>query len=211
MNKKFLAYVLILIAVVLIFLGYVKGRGSFVYEGKNGDYKFTVEKIEGFEIYRPHMVYEGNEYVYAFRNKPQKLENLYLEENILKHLNRPAGLEQVFITKDINLSELTNNSVSLVTAPMASILGKNDYSIYHVSIRVAFTQFHAGQPIASVVDCSTVNLNSNANQTSAVILLKLGNENRVYSDGECIVVEGKDTDGLIKAGEKFAYALIGVF
>lgn len=209
--RKKLAWILIFLAVGLSLFIYIKGRGSFVYEGKNGNYKFDVTKIDTVVFYRPHIVYDGKEYVYAFRNKPSRLESLEMEDSILKYLDRPLGLKDVYITKDINLSTLTNGSVSLVTAPMATILGKSDAGLYKVGVRVAFTEYHAGQPTASLVDCSTVNLNSNVNKTSAVILIKLGEENRVYSDGECIVVEGKDTNGLIKAGEKFAYALIGVF
>ena len=100
--------------------------------------------------------------------------------------------------------------MSLVTAPMASVFGKNEYGLYKTNIRVAFTEFHGAQP-APVVDCSTVNLNGNVNRTIAVIYLKLGDENRIYSDGDCIIIEGKNTEGLIKSGEKFAYALLGVF
>ena len=208
--KKTIAWILIIVAIIALFMIYLKDRESFVYHGKNGDYKFDVEEVESIKIYRPHVFYEDKEYIYAFRNKPQKLESLEFEEGILENLNRPEGLEDVFITKNVNLSSLTNGSVSLVTAPMATILGRSESGLYKKSIRVAFTEFHGAQP-APVVDCSTVNLNQDINRTSAVILLKLGEENRVYSDGDCIIVEGKDTDGLIKSGEKFAYALIGVF
>lgn len=209
--EKKIALVIVFFVIILFAVLHFRNSGSFIYHGKNGDFKFDVSKIEKINIYSPHVNYNGKEYVYAFRNKPQKLESLEFDQKVIDNLNRPDGLVDVYITKDINLSELTNASVSLVTAPMASILGKADYGIYKKNVRVAFTQFHAGQPTAPAVDCSTVNLNGNVNRTSAVIFLKLGEQNRVYSDGECIVIEGKNTDGLIKAGEKFAYSLIGVF
>ncbi|MEK7060956.1 MAG: hypothetical protein AAB931_00365, partial [Patescibacteria group bacterium] len=53
--------------------------------------------------------------------------------------------------------------------------------------------------------CSTME-NSKVSNTGAVILLKLGEENKVYSEGECIVIEGKNTDGLIKSGEKLEFS-----
>ena len=97
LNKK-LGWAILLVVLILFFVLYLMGRSSFTYEGKNGDYKFTVEKVESVIIYRPHVFYENKEYVYAFRNKPQRLEGISMEEDILNHLERPGGLKEVFIT-----------------------------------------------------------------------------------------------------------------
>ena len=56
-----------------------------------------------------------------------------------------------------------------------------------------------------IITCNTVN------ETVSVIYLTLGTENKVYSEKDCIIVEGKDTEGLTLAANKFAYYLLGVF
>ncbi len=203
--------ILIIFLVVVAFLVIKVRDKTFTYKGKSGEYNFDIVQIGTVTFYKPHVFYESKEYVYAFRNKPQDLVGISLEENIASKLNRPKGLKDLYVTKDINLSSQIQNSVSIVVAPLLSILGRNEYGIYKTRITNAYTSYHAGDPVAPVVDCTTVNLNAKVNKTVGVISIRLGEENRVYSDGECIVIEGKDTDGLIKSGEKFAYHLIGVF
>ena len=203
---------LIIVAVIISFVFIIiKDKKNFVYTGKSGNYNFDVEQIGSVTFYRPHVFVNGKEYIYAFRNKPNDVKNIDLEDNLIDKLNRPEGLKDLYITKEVNLSENIEGSVNIVTAPMVSILGRSDFGIYKVRITSAYTSFHAGEPVAPIVDCSTVNYNKNINMSVGVVYLKLGNENKIYSDGDCIVIEGKDKDGLIKSGEKFAYSLIGVF
>ncbi len=215
MNRRkielLIAWIVIFAVIISFFVIRARSSHSFTYQGKNAEYKFDVQQIGVVTFYRPHVVFNGKEYVYAFRNKPQDLKDISLEEGLENKLNRPKGLQDLYVTKDVNLTTLTSGSVSVIVAPMITILGKTDAGLYQIRVTSAYTSFHAGEPIAPVVDCSTVNLNAKVNKTIGVVLVKLGNENKVYSDGDCIVVEGKDTDGLVKSAEKFAYNLIGVF
>src|SRR3989338_6237503 len=215
MNKRkielIIAFLIIIIVTISLFIIFKKDSQDFVYKGEKGEYKFDIQQIGTVTFYRPHVFVGGKEYIYAFRNKPQNLEELPLESGILNKLNRQGGLKELYITKDVNLSSQIEGNVNIVTAPMASILGKTDFGIYRIRVNSAYTSFHSGEPVAPTVDCSTVNYNGKVNKTVGVVYLKLGNDNKIYSEGDCIIIEGKDSDGLIKAGEKFAYHLIGVF
>lgn len=213
-KRKFevlVAWIIVLAVIVSFIILKVRTADTFTYEGKKGIFKFDIEQIGSVTFFRPHVLYKGKEYIYAFRNKPQDLEDISLEEGIANKLNRLGGLKDLYITKDVNLSSQIQGSVSIVVAPMISILGRSDFGIYKARVTSAYTSHHAGEPVAPIVDCTTVNLNEKVNKTSGVILVRLGEDNRIYSDGDCVIVEGKDTDGLIKSGEKFGYHLIGVF
>ena len=205
------AWLIILAVIVSFIVIKIKNSDTFTYESKKGIIKFDIQQIGSVTFFRPHVFYKGKEYIYAFRNKPQDLEDIPLEEGIANKLNRPEGLKDLYITKDVDLSGKIKGSVSIVVAPMISILGRSDFGIYKARVTSAYISHHAGEPVAPEVDCSTVNLNEKVNKTSAVILVKLGEQNRIYSEGDCVVIEGKNTDGLIKSGEKFGYHLIGVF
>ena len=206
-----IAGIVILVTVASIIFISAKNTREFVYEGEKGNIKFTTQQIGSVKFFMPHVFVDGREHIYNFRNKPHDLEDIPLEANLIYKLNRPGGIKDLFITKDINLSDQIGGKVSISIAPLLSILGRSDSGIYRVRITNTYTDHNPGDPIASVVDCSTVNLNTKINKTIAVIYLKLEDENRIYSDGDCIVIEGKNTDGLIKSGEKFAYHLIGIF
>src|SRR3989344_8166497 len=141
---------------------------------------------------------------YNFRNKPEDLEELYLEEGVIDKLNRPKGLNLIYVTRDPDLGNKTDNDVLIAAAGFEPILGTHDYSMYQVRIRNAYTK--RIYPNTPKIDCRDVSA------TDAVILMKLGEEERVYTnENECIIIEGTDGKSLIRSAEKFGYHLIGVF
>lgn len=177
---------------------------GYNYQGKNGEYRIDVRTVGNITIYSPHVKRYNVEYIYNFRNRPEDLEDLYLEESIIDKLNRPKGLNLIYVTRDPDLGNKTDNDVLIAAAGFEPILGTYDYSMYQVRIRNTYTK--RIDPKIPKIDCRDVSA------TDAIILLKLGEEERVYTDeNECIIIEGTDGKSLIRSAEKFGYSLIGVF
>jgi len=44
-----------------------------------------------------------------------------------------------------------------------------------------------------------------------VIEFKLGYQDNVYMNGDCVVVEGKTADSLIEMSDRLGYALVGIY
>src|SRR3989344_3595610 len=109
-NKIYLLIAIIGIAVILFALFKLTTSNEFTYSGRNSDYRFTVEQVSGITIYRPHVFLADKENIYTFRNKPQDLDKLNLldESNLSRILSRKT-LSRVFVTRDLNLSTLTND------------------------------------------------------------------------------------------------------
>ena len=206
--KKILLFIFSLI--VLFLLGFTAATiisksmdDGYNYKSKNGEYRIDVTQIENITIYSPHVKRYNTEYIYRFRNKPEDLENLDLEEGIMNKLNRPSGLNLIYVTRDQDLNEKADNNVILAVAAFEPILGNEDYGLYQVKIKNVYTTQAKDIP---AVTCKGVSA------TDAVIYLKIGNETRVYSeDNGCVIIQGRNGDELIKAAEKFGYHLIGMF
>ena len=217
LNKKSY-YLISLIIIVLIATGiylYLENRGKFEYKGRLDTFKFNTYQIGNVEIYRPEVVLKdatGHTYkfIYAFRNQPIDLDNVFMEKDIGKKLQGEKVIG-IYISRAPEFSQSINGSFSLAVAPMETILGRSDAGIYKKDLRNTYTSHSKEEPKVDTINCDTINLSVNFDTYFRVIELRLGNENKVYSEGKCIIIEGKDEKGVIASAEKFAYELIGVF
>ena len=108
----------------------------------------------------------------------------------------------IFATQNIETANKTQQQSFLGMMEVVRILGMADEGIYQLAVKSAFIEDYNNNAIAS---CGDVGKNT------GVMYFKLGEENRIYTDNGCIVIEGKDAEGLMKSSEKFAYHLLKVF
>ena len=180
MNKKvyliigFVAALLILFTIIQI-----SKQNSFTYQGRNSEFLFTIEQVGDIIAYRPHVFFGKDEYVYAFRNKPQDLENIPIETDLRPILQR-STITTVYITRDLNLSALTDDRVSIAIAPLEDILSnKKPTSPYQFTLRRVFTESSTEHP-QTPVTCSTAN-SGIVKQKYLVIYLRLAEQNRILT------------------------------
>lgn len=200
---------MIIILVLLVFGVYRLKTNlgtSYDYQGEKGIYKIDKNKVFNIEVYSIHVTADGMEYIYSFRNHPSDLGEVSLEPNLIEKLNRPEGVKNLYVTRDLNLGEKTNHYDVVAASTFEQILGTGKAGLYRLNLKNAYTNYKEGFP---EITCNDV---ANDNHT-AVIYLRLGSGNKVYSNKnyDCVIIEGKDADGLIKAGERFGYYLLGVF
>ena len=206
-STSFWGIVVVIIILFLILIGFYWFKfilgNSLNYEGKAGEFKIRSSEVSGITFYHTSAFFEGIEYIYSFRNHPEQLENIYLEDDLSLLLNRPNSTKVLYVTRDVDLGELTSGKSVLSTGAFEQILA-GDAAIYEINISNTYTTEFGSRQIPTIT-CEDVNIND------AVIYVRLSNESRIYSENECIIIEGAGADGLIRAGEKFAYYLIGVF
>ena len=93
---------------------------------------------------------------------------------------------------------LTSTSV-VALAEISKITGNK--FLYNIPTRGAFSYFNGDNPY---VTCE------GATKNKAVILLKLSDKTEVYSEGECIIVQGTDEDEIIKAATRLILKVLSI-
>jgi len=112
-------------------------------------------------------------------------------------------MKTIYVTRDPELAVMTHQDSTLAMDSFKQMLNEKDVNIFDATIINGFTNFSSQD--VPVITCG------NVSTKFAVIELKLGDENKVYSEGKCIIIQGRGGEGLLMAAEKFAYSLIRVF
>ncbi len=194
--------ILLVILVALFFIMYERAKKeSMIYTGVTGEkYEFQKRILGGnTTFYYIYLTANGRGYSYPFRNYPKELEEIPLNVDIQNDL---FAKKLIYATQNIGTANKTQQQSFLGIMEVVRILGRAEEGIYGLAVKSAFIEDHNNNTIASCEDAS---------KTIGVMYFKLGDENKIYADNGCIVIEGKDAEGLMKSSEKFAYHLLKVF
>lgn len=212
MNKEttilFILFTLLLLVGGVIF--YAKHRDQerfFIYHGTNGDYRIELFVNGNQTDYYVYALSQETLYRIPLRKSPKDVENIPLEQGLLKKIQRPEGTQHVYLTEDYDTPNKTGQLSLISLIDIGKILGNAEYGIYKLNVQGALTTSteHSLELEVPKITCS------NVNSTTAVIYLTLGETNKIYSQDDCIIVEGKDAEGITLAANKLAYYLLGVF
>ncbi len=205
----FAVLVFVLVCASLIIYSAKQKEYSHVleYEAPNGQvFQIDNRSIGEVEQYYVHAIVDDVEYILPLRSDPWAVAGVAFEPHIEDKINRVGGISQLYLTQDPSLPEQTEQKSFIALLDFGKILGTNEYGIYKIPTRTAFTSsteesLAYGLPVISCADVS---------DTVSVIELRLGDSNRVYSEGRCVIVQGEDTAGLILAADRLGYHLLGV-
>ena len=157
------------------------GREVQKYDG----IKFRLDPVE--DIWIANI----NEASAAFKYLPQETEFITIGGEPLSLLRDKA---QIDVTSDIN--DTLANEIALAKYQLGIVL-----SNYNVFIRDSFdSENEFGLP---VVHCN------NSTEIIPVVHFKAGNNSKISTDGQCIVVEATKGD-MIRAKDRLVYGLLGV-
>ncbi len=215
-NARFiLGFLLVLLVIAGVFVFIFKildNPARYDYSTDNGVFHITKELINGIEIYNIGVFADGIEYVHHFRYHPKELEDVYLEPGIKNLLNRQNGLKNLYITRPYDVEEKDAVNFVIAMSSFGQILGTSQAGVYKAPIVSAYTvETDLTIPDAIKTTIPKAGCRYVDNET-AVILLVLTESTRVISEShECIIIEGKNREDILKAAEKFGYHLLGVF
>lgn len=217
--EKSTKYIIIVFLVLFVLLVgfillryYYESKSVIKYKGVYGEYRIDIVDYGGinmYEVYVPVEYSDGTKrlFIHPLRYSPYDVEGVYLEKNVEGVLNRPKGIKVLYVTQDLELGNKTNQTSFVALLEFGKILSSQEYGIYGLDVKSAFTSASekSKQLEIPIIKCE------DASENIAVIYLKLGDENKVYSNENCLIVQGEDEMGLLKAADKFAYHLMGVF
>ncbi|GEM_PF-1515802 len=202
--------IIILLSIILVGYTVQKNQQPTVqyYKGSGGTYRVDLIHHGSSLDYYLHTFINNKEYVVAFRKSPADVANVSMEPRIADKLDRPKGIQVVYVTQSLILGNITDQDSIIALAELGKILGRADFSVFKLNYRSAFTEEddHTKNLQIPRITCA------NVTDQDAVIHLRLADETKVYSDEhQCIIIQGKNGDELIRATYKFLYHLLGVF
>ena len=188
-EKQVLVLFIVLIIIFGGFLIGIKISERIKAKANTFEYKeFTVHKarLEGTIVdfyFIPIQVAGGVKTNLMFRTDPRELENLTVELNdsIFKKIKR------VWIT--------TNPEYDSDAIIAAGEIGRLTTNV-DITTGYALTEEIGEFPKKTCED---------ATSTERVVDIRLGNQTKIYSEGNCIIVEAESNSGMIRAADKLAY------
>lgn len=199
---------LFIIAVVIIVADPTQKPNQFVYNGFVVS-RFRIPSAPDVVFHSVDLSVGNKLYNVPFRNNPQDLEDIrvtgldgiaWLTE-VEESNNYDILADNVFITFDP--TQLDGSDTIIAGGTLVRAFGSGQGGIYHKQVSGAFTKAINGSS-TQVVTCD------DASQEQGVVMLRLGEEDRVYTINDCILVEGITYDGLIMSSEKLLLTLLGV-
>ena len=178
--------------------GLIEANKPLSYYYSNGNSEFLVRSVS-FENYIGYQIefYYGDSpqpYFANLRYDPESLEDIELDRTIFHKISDDTI---IFITID-PFANLTGK-----TTVAALEIDKFIDNKFFLNIRVnsSVTEEYSDYPIKTCAD---------GTEDSTVIWLKLGEENRIISEDNCIIVEGQTQEDLIRGADRLALYLIGI-
>lgn len=169
--------------------------------------KETKYELNGFQVEN----LGPNYYRITINVEKEKVRSLY---NVnIRH--DPKELEVINVEKGIKDKLLNSNQIYIAMNPNANYSSKvtmagleikkfiSNPFLWNKNASAAFTEPYQDKEFL-IKKCDE------SNDKDVVILLQTGDEDRVYFN-KCVVVEGKDEDGMIKSADRLVLDLIGVF
>ena len=195
-----IAFVIVGIVVgVNVYSGFVVKEDSYErYNYSNGWSSFPVKKInDGLSTHYEIIVHFGKNpqpFKVMFRYGPLDVSDIYVP---FSAKNRMLNDQEIFITIDPNAN--MSSKVTLAALELDKIID-NPY-FFNIPMKAAVTSPYKNMLVKTCED---------ANTTSSVFWLKLGNETKVYTKRHCTIIQGTTEDEIMRAANRFAFVLLGI-
>ena len=224
MEKKYIQGIIAVIILISIFTAtfiyysnLVKEGYHYTYDGANSEYSFDVVRLEGVTSLF-HKAYftlsrdDGKIYKYytLFRNSPMDLEDIPLEQSSQSILyNGEDKKTIIYITQDPNLPAESGKVSSLAVLDITKITGSlGNNPIYGVPTKMTFTSLTPELEGSEIKEITC----EDASDETGVVLIKMGEDNKIYKDNDnCVVLEAKSYSDITRVTDKFIMHLIGIF
>ena len=201
----FIWFLVILIVVVgawIIFEGKLKSNSGTPYTVYNGYLIYELRDEKSLR-YLVEAVADDVKYDHYFKNYPSDLLNLSYEEGIrekvlYKDLEKSIKKDKIYFSYDPKM-----DGVEVLTAgTIIQILGNSNAGIFKIPIVISVSEDN-NNPDFPIKTCK------DATKEQGVIELRYG-ESKIYSEGECVIVQGNNIEEFKKNNDLLGYILLGV-
>ncbi len=201
-------FAILIIAIFVIALDPTKKSNQFVYNG------FVVSRFRLPSA--PEIVFHGidfyvgnQQYNIPIRNNPEDIESISASglsnvawlQSSKESSNYDILADKVFITFDPD--KLIGADVIIAGGEIIRVLGSGSGGVFKKQVSGAFTHAVNGSS-TQVKECK------DADKATGIIMLVLGDENKVYAQDDCVILEGQTYFDLIRSADRFLLAILGV-
>ncbi|MFC1648516.1 hypothetical protein ACFL1B_03575 [Nanoarchaeota archaeon] len=148
---------------------------------------------------------DGQPYRIPFYHHPTELEDIVAEpglEQLLLFASKEKPETVVYITLDPELQ-----SRAVVAAVEISRLTGDRYNLLNLETHGALTRLPDEQIANTQNPIITCN---DANHDTIVIWMTLTNANFIHAEGNCITLEARSDEDMVRVADRFAYMIIGI-
>ena len=177
---------------------WIRGNNPSSYEYSNGETRFLITNIKeqnyvGSQI-RFYLPKSDQPYLLDLRYGPLQLEDVEIDRTIKQRL---LDDKQIFITIDPKAG-LTGKT-TIAALEITKVLN-NEY-FFHIPVNASMISQYHGYAVKTCED---------ANQFETVMWFRLGEENSVKADRNCVILTGKTEEDLIREADRLALYLLGI-
>lgn len=144
---------------------------------------------------------DGIKYSHYFKTYPEDLLNLDYEEglkNSILYKDNNMKKDKIYFSYDPKM----DGSEILTSGTLIQILGNSDAGIYKIPVVVSVTE-DFGNTDFPIIACD------DATKEIGVIELRYG-EPKIYSEGDCVIIQGQNREDFINMNDLLSYILLGV-
>jgi hypothetical protein len=182
------------------------------------DFNFGGKAPVPYSVYNNYVIYEVNDgnvlrykveaianngvkYTHFFRNLPSDLLNLTYDKDVrgkVLYNDNFLQKDKIYFTYDPDM----NGNDILASGTLVQILGTNSQGIFKIPVVQSVTRDN-NNPDFPIKTCG------DATPDIGVIELKYGDPG-LYSDGECVIIQGNTREDFIKYNDLLSYILLEV-
>lgn len=183
-------FLVVIVASAYMVQKYKVSKVLFTYNG----FKIRREMDNGGNLYSIDFYLNDNDSPskISVRNNPNDLENIPIESNLKPKLLK----KEAFITMEPRATGLT----VVGAVEISKVLG-NQY-LYGVPTKGALVRDDGTN--------QTVKTCADADSDTAIVYLLKANTTSIYSEGECVIVEGSSESDIIRASDRLVLTMLGV-
>ncbi len=209
MKKKsnLLNYFIVFLVVLVVAVGV-----WVIFENKKDDsgkpytvynnYVIYENKDQNSLRYNVEVIADGKKYIHIFKKYPTDLLELNYEKNLReKILYQDDGIskkEKIYLSFNPNME----GADLLASGTLVQILGTSNAGIYKIPVVLSFSEENDNLdfPLKTCED---------ATSEIGVIELRYG-EPKLYSEGECVIIQGNTREDFINMNDLLSYIILGV-
>ena len=210
-NKTVNSFIILLVVFLVIFVVFI----SFYKPNNGGDFLSGLSFVEhnNFKIYENSIdqnntiyvleLFAGDiRYLHYFFYLPEDLEDVYVEDGVVDKLLYKEGKneykEKIYITRDPAMDAKEKLAFSTLT----QVLGKTEAGLFKFIVKIAYTGEYGGDDFP-IITCGS------AFSEISVLEQRYG-ELEIYSEDDCVIVQGEDYVDFRQAADKLTYMVLGV-
>lgn len=206
---------LVIFASLRIYRAVKLDESNYIYNGATGDFAFEVVENNGLKqhiitVYTFENDKKEHEKIIPLQFGPKEMDDILVEKDVDNLLLMSPGEESLrdlmYITQDYVLIDESKRDSLVASLELMKVIGNYTFGVYKIPVNLAYTYDHENiNPKLPIVTCRDVTDNK------AVILIKKGDNNRIYSDKGCVIIEGVTNKDLIRVADRLILDLLGVF